>query len=103
MNFQLDLLHLLVQGGRGEVEGEPLEKVTIVRSCSKSGCKMIPVQISVCDFFNLPAIRVVLYSFLMFNYHIIAATIILISFTCIVETEEELLLSEYRCSAILIS
>ena len=27
VNFQLDLLHLLVQGGRGEVEGEPLEKV----------------------------------------------------------------------------
>ena len=80
-----------------------MEKVTIVRSCSKSGCKMIPVQISVCHFFNLPAIRVVLYSFLMFNYHIIAATIILISFTCIVETEEELLPSENRCSAILIS
>ena len=33
----------------------------------------------------------------------IAAAIILISFTPIVETEEELLLSEYRCSAILIS
>ena len=27
VNFQLDLLHLLVQRGRGEVEGEPLEKV----------------------------------------------------------------------------
>ena len=34
VNFQLDLLHLLVQGGRGEIEGEPLEKVIIIRSCS---------------------------------------------------------------------
>ena len=29
VNFQLDLLHLLVQGGRGEVKREPLEKVII--------------------------------------------------------------------------
>ena len=33
VNFQLDLLHLLVQGGRRQVEGEPLEKV-IIRCCS---------------------------------------------------------------------
>ena len=33
VNFQLHLVHLLVQGGRREVEGEPLEKI-IIRSCS---------------------------------------------------------------------